>query len=445
MRLGRIDQAGLALLLALLAPASAAYAWTEARIESAAAHVDVVGERALVSLELQVRVDGGWLTRLDLRGLEPDLVLDTTKPAYVLTEDGRKLAPAVRTDGSGQVMLTFPDPKRAPRRGRHLVGLVYAAPLATAGTADSAPTSAWSLPAFLHDLREARIEVRAPRGSTPVLREHDSPGATTVHDLGGHTTLVLDAEHVPRGVSLELAFVRPDGAPSELPSPDAEASPVASRGELGALALCVLLACALKRRTVRRLAREHGALPVPLAKLPRHVSALLGAALCAAFVASYARAPGVALLALVLAVTVSLDRRFERAARATAAPWPRGAALAVALGRARRARASRLLGSGAWLDATTPSGAVLLASAYALAVSRAVLSGVPDVWLEALLVVTPLFVTATRVQLPPSRHDALLGHLRAARALRRRRRHSRSATLSVTSADEARRAPDRAA
>jgi hypothetical protein len=455
MRLGRIALAGLALFLALLAPVGSARAWTEARIETAAAHVDVIGERALVSLELGVRVDGGWLTRLDLRGLEPALVLDPAKPAYVLTEDGRKLAPAVRTDGSGLVVLTFADPKRAPRRGRHLVGLVYEAPLATAGAAGSVPSTVWSLPAFLNDLREASIEVRAPRGSTLFARAVESPGATTLLQRGGHTTLALHAEHVPRGIALELAFVRPEAALGVQQAASAEASAVVPRQQLAAVALVVWLLGALKRRAARRLAREHGAQPVALLKLPHVASTLLGAALCAAFVAGYARAPGSALLALVLAVALALDRRFQRSPRSAPAPWPRGAARLVALGRARRARASRLFGGPAWLDATTPTGAVLLVSAYGLAVARVVLAGTPDVWLEALLVVTPLLVTATRLQLPASRHDALLAHLGAARALRRRRQ-SRSgvpksppasppASQPLTSADADRRAPDRAA
>jgi hypothetical protein len=129
---------GLALVLPL--HPSSARAWTEARVESASAWVDVLDEqRVRVSLELSVRVDGGWLTHLSLRGLAPSLSLDSDKPPYVLSEDGRKIAPTVRRDATGELVLGFPDRRTAPRRGRHRVGLVYEATLTTAGASGSAP------------------------------------------------------------------------------------------------------------------------------------------------------------------------------------------------------------------------------------------------------------------------------------------------------------------
>jgi hypothetical protein len=456
------------LVLTVLCDAAPARAWTEARVESASAWVDVLDEQHVrVSLELGVRVDGGWLTHLSLRGLSASLTLDADKPPYVLCEDGHKVAPTLRHDASGELVLGFPDRRTAPRRGRHRLGLVYEATLATAGASGSAPTAAFGLPAFLHDLREARIELRAPPGSAAAPRRHDAPGTLQTRIHRSHTTFALRAEHVPRGIPLELSFVRPELAARALraaPSPtgtDAHGS-----FELAALAACVLALGALKRQAARRLASAHGARPLPLLALSPRVRATLALGLGAGFAVVYPRAPGAGLLLLGLTVALWLDRGFARRSPALASPWPRGAARVVALGRARRARAARLFGGGAWLDATTPAGVTLLACAAALALSRG-----PDVWLEALLVVAPLLLTATRLQLPPSRHDALIAHLNAARGLpRHRARAVRAASIAArapvpyeatppaphapaapssaaapVSADAASRAPDRAA
>ena len=449
-----------ALGLGLCTLAAPVEAWTEARIEAADAHVDVLGERVRVSLELSVRVDGGWLSHLSLRGLDSGLLLDPDKPPSVLCEDGRKVAPTVTRDKSGQLMLGFPDARTAPRRGRHRLALVYEAPLARTDAAGALPTALWSLPPFVHDLRQARIELWAPAGSAPAQREHEAPGTLSVHPRGRYTTLILRAEHLPRGVPLELAFVRPDPRQTETPTLRKAEGPAASQRGLAAAALCALVLGLLKRRAAGRLAIEHGARTQPVWPVPELVRAVACLVLGALFVACYEATPGVALGALVLAVALCLDRGFERAQRSAAVPWPSGPLHRVVLGRARRARAARLLGVTAWLDATTPAGASLLACAYALALARP-----PDVWLEALLAATPLFVTATRLQLPACRHDALLAHARAVKLLRRRRRSRKpvpaplpmpaaaplpmpsaaTAPAPASAADAARRAPDRAA
>jgi hypothetical protein len=444
------------LALAVLCDAAPARAWTEARVETASAGVDVIDEqRVRVSLELGVRVDGGWLTHLSLRGLSPSLTLDADKPPYVLCEDGHKVAPTVRRDASGELVLGFPDRSTAPRRGRHRLGLVYEATLATAGASGSAPTAAFGLPAFLHDLREARIELHAPAGSAAAPRRHDAPGTLRTRVHRGHTTFALHAEHVPRGIPLELAFVRPELAARTLrTAPIPTGTGAHGWLELAALASCVLALGALKHGAARRLASEHGAHALPLLALPPRMRASLAFGLAAAFVAVYPRAAGLGVVLLALTVALWLDRGFARRPPRKATPWPRGAARLVALGRARRARAARLFGAGAWLDATTPAGSTLLACAAAVALARG-----PDVWIEALLAVAPLLLTATRLQLPPGRHDALIAHLNAARGLQRRRARAAAARATPAapatgataaspvpvSAGAASRAPDRAA
>jgi hypothetical protein len=81
-----------------------------------------------------------------------------------------------------------------------------------------------------------------------------------------------------------------------------------------------------------------------------------------------------------------------------------------------------LFGPTSWLDATTLPGGLLIASAFALGLARVLLGGGPGPWLELLLLVTPLWLTATRLHAAPAVKTAL-----------------------SPSAGEGRRAPDRAA
>ena len=59
------------------------------------------------------------------------------------------------------------------------------------------------------------------------------------------------------------------------------------------------------------------------------------------------------------------------------------------------ARVQAIFGAASWLDATTPLGLALLASAYLLAWGAITLSNAAVPALELLLLVTPLFLTGT--------------------------------------------------
>ncbi|NCQ61804.1 MAG: hypothetical protein GW913_14185, partial [Myxococcales bacterium] len=66
----------LGLTLALVLVPTRALAWTEARIESAHATVEVEESGAAqVELELLIHVHRGWLTSLRLAGFDPGLAL----------------------------------------------------------------------------------------------------------------------------------------------------------------------------------------------------------------------------------------------------------------------------------------------------------------------------------------------------------------------------------
>src|SRR5262249_49235021 len=98
---------------------------------------------------------------------------------------------------------------------------------------------------------------------------------------------------------------------------------------------------------------------------------------------------GLGLLAGV--VLLAVDRGFLPRQRAVPAlPGTAGTQLLT--------RAQAWFGTSAWLDATAPLGLGLLASAYTLAVLRIALHARPGLWLETLLLVTPLWLTSTRLQ-----------------------------------------------
>ena len=118
-RAARSSVLACALALCALLPARV-QAWTEARVETASAHLDMLsGGRARVSLHVGVRVLGGWLSRLELDGLDPGLVLDLERPPFLLCEDGQRLVPETKVQRDGRVVITFPGRSRAPHRGRH--------------------------------------------------------------------------------------------------------------------------------------------------------------------------------------------------------------------------------------------------------------------------------------------------------------------------------------
>src|SRR4051794_23530343 len=88
--------ATLALILACSAWSASAQAWTKTRVERAQAHPSVdAGARAQVVLQVGVRVQGGWLSRFEITGLDRDLALDPEHPPLLTSEDGNVYVPEV--------------------------------------------------------------------------------------------------------------------------------------------------------------------------------------------------------------------------------------------------------------------------------------------------------------------------------------------------------------
>src|SRR5262245_44993663 len=168
---------GFALVRSALLPSLPARAWTEARIESAGAALELMPEgRAHVNLRVGLRVLGGWLSKLELDGLDAGLVLDPDQPPAVRTEDGERLLPEVRMHRDGRFVLSFPSRSGAPHRGRHELELHYVARLGSEPDRGGRRVLRWALPAFRADLRDVDVTVDAPAGTAV---SGDADGAVT--------------------------------------------------------------------------------------------------------------------------------------------------------------------------------------------------------------------------------------------------------------------------
>jgi hypothetical protein len=416
--------------VALLSIAQPAQAWTRARVETAVAHVDLqAGGEMRVALELGIRVAGGWLTNFELTGLESELALDPEQPAYVQCADGSTLVPTTKSRGDGRLLFSFADKKTAPHRGLHRLHVAYRTTLSPveAKRANAIPFS-WSLPAWQDDLLQADIWISAAQGAR--FAADAEPDMAVEHELsqeGARTVLHFHRARLPRSLVFSADFELPAGSAGT-----ALARRQASHGPSPAFyAAALVLALAwLKRCAAINLAARRRVRPLPLLALaasPRAI-AMLACALLAA--RSYAAQPNLGLALLAAAVMLALDRGF-----APATPAAPETARPIAH------PASELFATAAWFDATTPLGAGLLGSAYALAVQRLWLGAEPGLWLETLLLVTPLWLTATRLHVAADSDDSTVAPDEPAHPPEA----APAATPALLTSDADRRAPGRAA
>jgi hypothetical protein len=354
--------------------------------------VQASGE-TLVNLTLGIRVEGGWLSRFELAGLEPGIVLDPDKPPWLLCDDGRKVAPQVRLRDDGRIVLTFPDKKEAPHRGHHRLGLAYYTTLAPGeATSGKRVTASWSMPAWQVDLREAEIWVSAPAGvelAAEAAADADAAVARERLARGSRTILHLHRAQLPRTVAFAVQLEMPSAGPLAM-QPRRTAPASGSGGARAALwaAMLVLGLAWLKGRATRGTGLRRRAVPMPLIALGPVARPWLMSALALAGGVSYPDRPSLGLTLLACTVTLALDRKFVRrtvAEQESTSPPPRAQ------------RVQELFSTSSWLDATTPPGFSLLCSAYTVAVLRLALGAGPGLWLETLLLVTPLWVTGTRL------------------------------------------------
>jgi hypothetical protein len=405
-----------ALVLCSLVP-QRAEAWADATVRSASARVSV-DERAHahVTIDATLRIDGGWLEAFELDGLDPGLVLDPLDPVTMaaapsadpLESDapGEPLAPAVSLRDDGVVVLAFTR-RRAPRRGDYVVHLAYDADLSARAHAE--PDGAhvdWTFPAWRHGLDSVRVELIVPIGVHPVLGSDDEIEAVRLDD-GVRTTWTLTRAHLARTREWPIDLAFPEGVlafqialPTVEPSSAAVAPAEAPRPPWQGALLLAVASLFVALRIVRGPVVERRERIVRRAWVPggsalRALMAVaLGAALMGvALVGEDAR--WIAGLALAL-VMLGLSRGRPTYAAPKMGSF-RNATLTIRRS-ARRARLAHHLGLDAWLDASTPAGALVVTSfgALVLCAPRPVLGTA----LVALAIVVTLALDDVRLARP---------------------------------------------
>ena len=356
-----------------------ARAWTEAQVTSVAARVELASDAtAHVRLDLKIAVHGGFLTELELAGLDPGLELDPSVPVVLTAvESGEQRIPSVEVRRDGRVTFRFRT-REAPRRGQYTVSLAYMTSLAERGVTmlESGDVRfTWTLPGWRSGLDAVRIHVVAPRGAAPHTSTHWDDRTITVarRDLGDRVEIDLERAHLPRTVPLVVAIdiprtsvaasLRTSVTARAAPRLDPTRAPNRAKTPFIIAALAVLLALA-KKAAITRLAKRHDATSqplVPLASRTAHTLLVLAAGALAASFPFTSPIAGFAGFVALIALTI------ERAPRAT--PRGRMGGFRPATRHdAKRARLDALrehLSPLALLDPLTPIGLAIAASTLA--------------------------------------------------------------------------------
>lgn len=419
---GSFRRVRLGIAVALLAAAVPVpvRAWTDARVRSVSAHVEVRNDgSARVAMELLVRIHGGWLEGLEVAGLDPDFALDEAKPPWAVSDDdpALKFEPTVRVPGSGRVALGFRGRGRSPRRGTVRIGIVYTTSLAhraTAGRPDGTIRVRWTLPPWRSGLDGVTIAFTLPPGAEAAQSEGDQPHGPVEPerlDLEDRTVLVWQRIHLPRTMAWTVeADVPAEHMATELRAPARPARPevqplvdprrpshIAPAVLAGLLALLVLLGRATFDRACRAAnARPRRLLPLPA---PLHAAAALASSASAAWVWPDRPTTGLGLLAFV--ALLSIQRAPQLLAHTPRLGRWRPAGRAE-VARGRRASRIRWVGLATPVDVTAPLGLLLVGACAGAALLVARWEGRTDGRLllagAALLLVPAL--TGTRFHLP---------------------------------------------
>lgn len=406
-----------------LAP-SAAQAWTRTEVRGMRARAEVMPSGfARVGLEITVEVQGGWVERFEIAGLGQGAQLDALKPptwikTSVALDDtdatpGTKYVPQLKLNADGTLLLDFGPRMTAPRRGTFISRLVYETRL----TSDGRGALVLSLPTWPSALENVELWIDAPRGTLLSSMESGDAQTTQAFERGALSAFRIVKAQLPRTHSLEAHLALPGvgiAQPIEAPADGAAATePGAPSSDAWLVAAALLALIALKRRMIvaRALAGPELAFTA--------LKALLLAAPCVAFPFAHAwsTSAGVAALALAVGLGLALPLSLNEAPVPADLRYRRVHALDMQ--RVRRARLAAWLGPRSWLDATTPSGLLLLALSGALAVlatQRSADAG-DTLWLEAWAIALPLFIAKTRFARAADAGDALLALAEARGAL----------------------------
>jgi hypothetical protein len=373
-------------ILALTAPESA-LAWTDGRVTSVSAQLDVRDpEIARVEIALRLVVRSGSLSSFDLEGLDPDFeLLDLEAPSGA----GQ---PQVLRNLPGQLQLQWSDPRDAPRPGEHALRVVYATKhLYTEANDARSRRVVWTMPRWPERLSNVRITVLGPPGISPSITEPNFGEQVEVQPPGNAARMLTYTRvELPRTTGYRVQFDLPPLAAAGTSHVSdvfqhirAIELPRSLARDAWLLVIGVILGVLVvgKRRVRRKLLVAPRMLVAWLE--PRTFDGLIfGFAALAPVLIE--RAPTLALATALIAVASALERKRR----------PPAALVTPAADSGERASSAHWLNAHAALDATTPTGLLSLGVVLAAALwapeplrTTALICG----WLA-----TPLFFSGTR-------------------------------------------------
>ena len=402
---------------ALLAMPATSQAWTESTIKNVQADlaVDKRGQ-LLVELHVQLEVRAGWLSRLELSGLDTDLQVDPEHPPIMISDEGGVFLPEIEVLSGGTIELTFPRRVRAPRRGQYALSVTYttAQPFRTAEPApDDRLRVRWHLPAWETGLENIVVQVTV-EGSARALAPTAKGARQEISSerAGGATLLRFHRAKLPRMTPMTITFELPSELLPESAVPATEDNPTRRTlrqqprpqaaaffggGPWLALALLGLLRLFLTYRRARHQRLKPQFLMPRLGPWARALWVVSLAGLGTLFFGQHAELSIACGLALMLP---ALERR------ASALPLPdqleRRAASADDLRRLRRQRLLDRFDLHALLDPTTPLGALSLTAHLTVSCTALpITEDAPRLLAFCLLSIIP-FLSGTRRMHPPS-------------------------------------------
>jgi len=412
--------ASLLALFAVLLPTTPAHGWTRTSVRGTGAHLDIGDDGVTrVVLKVTVHVGGGWISRFDIEGLDPELVLDPDKPVWIdalSPTDEQKYLPQAELKKDGRLRVSFPNRRVAPWRGDYELGVLYTTrrPVEQAEQLpDGTLRVRWALPTWPASLENVRLEVNAPAGSRAAGADEQAHVVSReVTEVGPRTILAWDRVQLPRTVAWGVEVDVPPGAiahtalPAQAPTlrsvvyterPD----PVPLLLGLGLLGLCLLRRVLTLLRCRRQALASAPLLPVG----GRVVRGILLFATAAAGGIWVGTTPLLGIAFWLLTVLLSLDRRLHRHKPELVQSRP---VSARELGAARRRGWLQHIEARAWLDGTTVLGASALLGLWTLVLYMDAQLGSASLPTYILLMATPLWFNGIRLTGPPAVEDALV-------------------------------------
>lgn len=342
---------------------SRAHAWAHAQVSTATADVALRPDGAIrVHLTLRVRVLGGWLTELEVAGLDPGLRDAADSPPTFTTATLEPVEFDAVAESGGRYVFRFPR-GRSPRVGEYVADVTYDAVLEPTGADAELARFRWTFPGWAAGLDDVRLRFSLP-GAAHLEGDRETGVQVEERTEGERRLVELHRMHLPRSTPWSATFALPRSLVPAAILPPAAAQ-VAAIGTVTShdgrpqpamryLSVALVLIALVKRVGFDRRARARRAHARPLLPMPAPLAVLLLLALGVAADQTWTRHPELAFVALASVVLMAVQRV---ATRPTAARL--GAFHAATRDERRSARFSAFLEAfapDALVDATRPLG-----------------------------------------------------------------------------------------